>query len=245
MNATVSSDQAEFEKALTSEEDASHLRHLRILFWCIALVFGFVQAWNNRHVMNSDGICYLDLADAYLSGGWKMLLNGHWSPLYPWLLAISRFLVKPPAYREFTLGATIALLFALGIPLVVSAANDFHVGMRHRPHPQWEIAQRLHIMGVQPGDSVGRIGGAHRVEWARLLSLRVIAEIPREQAEYFRSSSDAVQSQVLASFRTVGAKAIIAEQMDPAEVFVDHPGWRKIGDSRFSVYLLTTSGLSR
>ncbi len=81
------------------------------------------------------------------------------------------------------------------------------------------------------------MGGAHRVEWARLLRVRVIAEVPREQAEYFWSSSGTVQSQVLASFRNVGARAIVAEEMDPAEVFAAPPGWQKIGD-HFYVYLL-------
>ncbi len=56
----VSSNQKANEKFL--------VRHVRIIFWCVAVLFGFLQAWNNRHVMNSDGICYLDLSDAYLQG---------------------------------------------------------------------------------------------------------------------------------------------------------------------------------
>jgi len=571
------SDKSEF----ATVEDTSHLRNLRAIFWCIALVFGFLQAWNNRQVMNSDGICYLDLADGYLDGGWKMLLNGHWSPFYPWLLAVAKFLTKPSSYWEFTFvhlvnfvvyvfalgafecmlrqllasqvsgpenskpalnsaafavigylvflwasltlitlasdtpdmlmsifvylavaillkmrdgykgwsrfamlglvlgfgylakapmfplafvfftialfstarirqalprvllsvvlflmisapliiglsrmkgrltfgdsgkwnylyqvnsvgpawymqelgtargkfqhppqkifdfppvyafvgplggtlpvwydpsywieglkphfilrrqlsvvlrnasryfhllfthdaalmvvllilfvaghpqislttitqlwpawalpvaalvmyiivlvqqryvavflvvlwttlfsslrlskeqdgrrlaaAATFALLLAVGAPMALSAAEDFRVGVRHRAHPQWEIAKRLRLMGVRPGDSVGRIGGLHRVEWARLLRLRVIAEVPRPQAEYFWSSSGAVQSQVLASFRDVGARAIVAEEMDPAEVFAAPPGWQKIGDSHFYVYLLGNNAQS-
>lgn len=33
--------------------------------------------------MNVDGISYLDMGDAYLRGGWRMLVNGHWSPPLP------------------------------------------------------------------------------------------------------------------------------------------------------------------
>jgi CHASE2 domain-containing sensor protein len=84
-------------------EDRRLLRKLRLLFWCIAIAFGFVQAWNNRLLMNSDGICYLDLADAYLRGGYRLLLNAHWSPLYPWLLGLAKRLVNPAPYWEFTL----------------------------------------------------------------------------------------------------------------------------------------------
>ena len=84
-------------------EDRRPLRRLRLLFWCIAIAFGFVQAWNNRLLMNSDGICYLDLADAYLRGGYSLLLNAHWSPFYPWLLGLAKRLVNPAPYWEFTL----------------------------------------------------------------------------------------------------------------------------------------------
>ncbi len=557
--------------------DTSCIRNLRLFLWGIAVLFGFLQAWNNRHFMNSDGISYLDLADAYLSGGWKMLLNGHWSPLYPWLLAVARYLAKPSPYWEFTLlhlvnflsyvfaltgfefmlreliatrtsdpdssdanpalpewalyligylvflwlslslitlerespdmlmsgfvylamaiifkirngsrslrwpallgltlglgylakapmfplafvflgvamfssrhparslrpvlialvifllvsaplliglsrvkgrltfgdsgkynylsivnqagpgwymdtlgtalgkfqhppqkifgfptvyafvgpvggtlpvwydpsywiegakphlvwhrqltvilgnagvyfdllfsqqvvlmavflllwvagqpsasrhvlarlwpawvpafaalgmyllilvdqryvaaflivlwvalfaslrldsaesrklvlGAAIALLFTLGVPLALSAAEDFRQGI-HRPNPQWEVAQDLRLLGIQPGSEVGRIGGLHRVEWARLLRVRVIAEVPRDQEAYFWSSSQSVQLQVVESFRKVGAVAIVAEEMPPDEVFVPPPGWQRIGHSGFYAYLLKT-----
>jgi hypothetical protein len=46
-------------------------RQIRLAFWCAAVLFGALDAWNNRHVMNSDGISYLDLSDAYLQTGWK------------------------------------------------------------------------------------------------------------------------------------------------------------------------------
>jgi 4-amino-4-deoxy-L-arabinose transferase-like glycosyltransferase len=565
-----------YETAEVSE-DRRLLRRLRILFWCIAIAFGFVQAWNNRHLMNSDGICYLDLADAYLRGGYRMLLNAHWSPFYPWLLGLAKKLVNPAPYSEFTLlhlvnfviyvfalvafefllteliagrisrpasesagvdplpewslriigylvflwssltlitlerespdmlmsvfvylalaiilkirsdtknwylfallgvnlgigylakapmfplafvflavtlltacklrhaaprvlvaftlfllvsapllaglsrikarltfgdsgrwnyltvingvgplwymqdlgtargkfqhnpqkvfdlppvyafvgpvggtlpawydpsywidgvkphfilhrqlsvtlkntgrcfnllfthdaallvallifcvtgrlaisgaamlrawpvwvpaiaalfmyslvlvqeryiavflvvlwtvlfssvrltkgheskklvvGTVLALLCALGIPLAHSAVEDFRAGVRRHRDPQWEVAENLRHMGVHPGDKVGRIGGTHRTEWARLLRVQIIAEIPREEAEYFWSSDQAVRDQVIQSFRNVGATAIIAQQMPPSEVFVPSRDWKRVGDADFYAYL--------
>jgi hypothetical protein len=146
--------------------------------------------------------------------------------------------------RRLAVGATLALVFAFGIPLTVAAAEDFHEGFRHLRHPQWEIAQVLRHMGVKPGDLVGRIGGTHRIEWARLLRVRVIAEIPREQAEYFWSSSPAVQSQVLEKFRDVGARVVVAQAMDPGEVFVPAQGWQEIGNSGFYAYLMLSNDKS-
>jgi hypothetical protein len=40
-----------------------------------------------RRFIDVDGISYLDVADAYLQGGWAAGANAYWSPLYPWLLA--------------------------------------------------------------------------------------------------------------------------------------------------------------
>jgi hypothetical protein len=88
---------------LPSKSDSILERRICTVFWVLAPLLGCLQAWNNRHVMNADGICYLDLADAYLQGGWRMLVNGHWSPLYPWLLALAKILVRPSAYWEFTM----------------------------------------------------------------------------------------------------------------------------------------------
>ncbi|MBV8891581.1 MAG: hypothetical protein JO266_06340, partial [Acidobacteria bacterium] len=68
--------------------------------------------------MNSDGIAYLDLADAYLRGGWTTLINGHWSPLYPWLLAIAMRVVRPSSYWEFTVAHL--LNFAIYVVALIS-----------------------------------------------------------------------------------------------------------------------------
>jgi hypothetical protein len=146
--------------------------------------------------------------------------------------------------RRLAVGATFALLFALGMPMTLAAAEDFQQGVRHLRHPQWEIAQDLRRIGIEPGDLVGRIGGTHRIEWARLARLEVIAEIPREQAEYFWSSSLPVQSRVLEKFRDVGARVVVAQAMDPGEVFVPAQGWQRIGNSEFYAYLLPSNDKS-
>lgn len=51
--------------------------------------------------MNEDGINYLDMGDAYLSGDWAAALNGVWSPIYAWLLASSVRIFDPSIWWEF------------------------------------------------------------------------------------------------------------------------------------------------
>jgi hypothetical protein len=66
----------------------------------IALLLGSVQAWQTRMDIYPDGISYLDLADAWLRGDWEAAVNGHWSPLYPWMIAAASALLQPDAASD-------------------------------------------------------------------------------------------------------------------------------------------------
>lgn len=61
---------------------------------------GAVQAWNHRFAFSSEDIVsYLDIADAYLRAEWSSTINGMWSPLYSWLLALAQAALNwPPAW---------------------------------------------------------------------------------------------------------------------------------------------------
>jgi 4-amino-4-deoxy-L-arabinose transferase-like glycosyltransferase len=154
------------------------------------------------------------------------------------------FGLRLPATKEFrklALGATLTLLFTVGASLGLSTANDL-LQIRHRPHPHWEVAQGLRQMGIRPGDLVGRVGGTLPAEWARLLRVRVVAEIPRDKAEDFWSSGPVVQARVIESFSKTGATAIVAQQIPPYEVFAPTPGWERIGNGNFYVFVLHRDG---
>ena len=55
---------------------------LRLGFRILAIVLCALHAYANRHLINPDGIAYLDAATGDGSP------NGYWSPLYPWLLEL-------------------------------------------------------------------------------------------------------------------------------------------------------------
>src|SRR5579872_2090388 len=76
----------------------------------LLVLAGVIQAWWTRHLIFSDGISYLDIADSYARGDWHHALNEYWSPLLPWLLAIVFRLFHPSTYWQVSTLHVINLL---------------------------------------------------------------------------------------------------------------------------------------
>src|SRR5579863_565644 len=78
------------------------MRRQRLGFWLFALAAGLIECWSYRFWMESDGVNYLDVANAYQRHDWQAAINSYWSPLYSWLLATTFDVVRPSAYWEST-----------------------------------------------------------------------------------------------------------------------------------------------
>src|SRR5262249_20172676 len=49
-----------------------------------------------RHLINPDGISYIDIARQYLAGHWSQAVNEYWGPLFSWLLVpLLKFGLEP------------------------------------------------------------------------------------------------------------------------------------------------------
>jgi hypothetical protein len=80
----------------------SAVRKTRVIFWSLAVTAGFIQAWSYRFYIEPDGVNYLDVATAYSRADWSAAINGYWSPLYSWLLALVQALFHPSSLWEST-----------------------------------------------------------------------------------------------------------------------------------------------
>jgi hypothetical protein len=76
-------------------------RRLMAALCLAAIAIGAIHAWMGRFSMNADGVCYLDMGEAWLRGDWPMAVNAHWSPLYACIVAAVLAAVKPSPYWEF------------------------------------------------------------------------------------------------------------------------------------------------
>jgi hypothetical protein len=75
---------------------------IRFALWSAGIFTASLQSWAFRHILSPDAISYLDIAHECLHGNWHSLVNGYWSPLYPFLLSLALRLSHPPPYWEST-----------------------------------------------------------------------------------------------------------------------------------------------
>jgi hypothetical protein len=69
-------------------------RKTRIVAWVVLVALAAYQAYAQRYVIGPDGISYLDLSDAVVTGHWARLVNLYWSPAYPLLVGVARRLTN-------------------------------------------------------------------------------------------------------------------------------------------------------
>jgi len=134
---------------------------LRLGFWGVGIFLAATQAWIRRYDVSADSISYLDMSDAVMPGGdWHRLINGVWSPLYPFLLGLFRRLLHVSAKQEIAFGhlwniLIFAFAFVCFEYLVSTVARIVDVPSPeegdHRPLPAWmyfSIAYALFLWGA-------------------------------------------------------------------------------------------------
>ena len=82
--------------------------------WAVCIVFALFEVWSGQRYADPDAISYLDMSDAFLRHNWHLLINPLWSPLYPFLIGVGRWLARPSAYWEFPLVHVVNFVIFLG-----------------------------------------------------------------------------------------------------------------------------------
>jgi hypothetical protein len=113
----------------------------------------------------------------------------------------------------------------------------------------WQVAEGLKRMGVQPGDKVavlntsigppgylGNIRSSDNMRWARLARLQIVAEVySREDKNNFWKVDDAAKQQVIGAFAQAGAKMIVDDEVPD---WAAAEGWQRIGNTDHYVHFL-------
>jgi hypothetical protein len=73
---------------------------LKYLLWAVTVVVWLMEALAARDPLDADAVSYLNIADSCLSGNWHALVNGWWSPGYPFLLALWLKIFSPSPFHH-------------------------------------------------------------------------------------------------------------------------------------------------
>jgi hypothetical protein len=89
---------------------------------CIGLAL--LELWSGRYQLQADGVSYLDMSDAFLRHNWGILINPYWSPLYPFLVGVATWLIRPSANWE------LPVMHAVNFAIFIGALASFEFFLR-------------------------------------------------------------------------------------------------------------------
>jgi hypothetical protein len=117
-------------------------------------------------------------------------------------------------------------------PMPAGATGQFSDGTSAKAP---EIADALQQLGLRAGDRIGFIGSSYTAFWARLLGVRIVAEIPPNDAEQFWTADANRKAEVIEAFGGAGVTALVSEPVGRS-ISVP-PGWQQIGHTGYLLWL--------
>ena len=139
--------------------------------------------------------------------------------------------------RRVILAVVLGILAVTGIKTAKYFVSDL-AAMSNQRNVYWQVAQNLHRLGIQPGDSVSIIAGNSVAHWARLAGVKIVAELPLGQDEIFWKADRPTRDRVYAAFAGTGSRVVVVQDPPPDATRDD---WHQLGDTPFYVRFLPRS----
>jgi hypothetical protein len=134
--------------------------------------------------------------------------------------------------------AVIGFFIASVAPLTVragySAVRELSPRRAASRDVQWQVAEGLRQIGVQPGERIAVIGKPMFDAWPRLGRVRVVAELPETagNAERFWSADENTKQQVLNAFVSTGVRVVVTDSVPrSARNMLAGSCWQPIGNT--------------
>jgi hypothetical protein len=137
--------------------------------------------------------------------------------------------------RRIALALILATLAVTGSRLGKSMISDLAVILANPENVNWEVAERLRAIGLQPGDKISGLSLAAEVHWARLAGVKIVSEIPFGDANIFWMEDAEAKRKIFQIFDSSGAKMVVTKDA-PAGAIKE--GWIPLGTTTFYAYRL-------
>jgi hypothetical protein len=133
--------------------------------------------------------------------------------------------------KRILIGLALGIAAVNFVSIAEVAVRKLPSSLMHPQHTEWDVAQALSQAGVFPGDHVATITD-HRFSeyWAHLAQVKVIAEIPFDQAQTLASLDAESRPHLLGVLRQTGAKAVVA---GPAPLPQTGMRWTRLGNTDY------------
>jgi hypothetical protein len=99
----------------------------------------------------------------------------------------------------------------------------------------WRVAKILREEGIHPGDRLGAVQSANRIDaaWARLARVRIVAEVrPERTDEGFWRASETEQQKVVEAMARVQVRAIVSDTLPPPG---SDPAWKPLRETGYYI----------
>ncbi len=156
-----------------------------------------------------------------------------------WLAAISSFLfLRPEVPQRFLLAVILAAFCVTGLKIAKFAVSDILAIRANHENVDWQVAQGLRNLGVQPGDSVAGLSRVAESQWARLAHVKIVAEIPLGDENIYWAANRETKQRVFSLLAGTGAKIVITKNPPPS---ARNEAWIRIGETSFYAHPLPPS----
>jgi hypothetical protein len=194
------------------------------------------------------------------SGSWTSGIKGQWPIWLPAYVALGMFALvhvetrfvggfalillmkvlagvrfSPWPWKAWRSRVALVVVIAPVAAIAWSARRDFAGLFARKPFEQWEVAHRLHAMGIQPGCQGGSIGSGSDAYWAHLAGVRIVAEIPDQGQDAFWQASEQTKAEVMVKFAAAGARVVVTRTLPSGSAPL---AWRQVPQTRYYAYEL-------
>jgi 4-amino-4-deoxy-L-arabinose transferase-like glycosyltransferase len=160
-----------------------------------------------------------------------------------WVAAFSCLLAcAPQLTSRSAVAMVLAILSVTGLRIAKSATSDLLTVLAKPANLDWEIAQALHHLGIQPGDKVAGLSRVAEAHWARLAGVKIVSEIPLGEERIFWTASPDLQRQIFGILAGTGAKIVVTKDPPPCAI---NTGWLPLGTTGYYVLPLSSQPSSQ
>lgn len=124
----------------------------------------------------------------------------------------------------------------LSIPEAYSVVYSLTKGEDKVINTHWQVADALRRLGIKKQDRVALLGDGYDAYWARLASVKIIAEIPSNNVNNFWAADTSVKAKVIEILEQTGVRVVVAK--DVPQNYSSSAGWQKIDNTDYYVFIL-------